>query len=156
MTETHSQKGFWRHTNKPDAKSHCSRALHSLTCLPLKSSYSLSVLCSAEIGMCHLPRGQLLARFVLPGWGMQPQDHSACPGMPTVLAQPPQNSARQPDGQEVGRRKNTSCAWRGLFRAASATPSDKEHNPGSWAAVAAALWLGSRRGRRLCQVQGAS
>lgn len=97
-----------------------------------------------------------MARFVLPEWGMQRQDRSACPDMPTVLAHPPQNSARQPDGQEVGRRSTHPAYGEDFFRAASANPGDEEHNPTRWAAVAAALWLGSRRGGRPRQAQGAS
>jgi len=43
-----------------------------------------------------------------------------------------------------------------FFRAASATPSNQEHNPTCWAAVAAMLWFGSRRGGGPRQAQGAS
>lgn len=67
---------------------------------------------------------------------MQPQDLSACPGMPTVLAHPLPDSARQPDGQEVGRRTNMSCVWRALF---PSSISKEGHNPVSWDAAAATV-----------------
>lgn len=74
---------------------------------------------------------------------MQPQDHSACLGMPSVLAHPLQNSEGQPDGRKVGRRKNMD--GEDYFTATTAAPSDEERNPTRRAAVAAVLRLGSRR-----------
>lgn len=70
---------------------------------------------------------------------------AALPGHPHHAGTSPQNSARQPDGQEVGRRRNRSCVGRGLFqshvrssqqRGCSALVSG-EHNPALWAAAAA-------------------
>lgn len=152
-TQTWNQKGFWRCPNKSDTKSHCSRALHSLIPAALKSNFSLSAeYISEEIGGYHTSWGQVLVKFVLAEWAMQPQDRSACPGVPTMLAHLPQNSVRQPDGREVGGRRNTSCVWRGLFQSSISSSQQWEAQPSmlgcccSRSVVRQQQWRGSTPG----------
>lgn len=156
-TQTQNQKGFWRCTNKPDTKSHSSRPLHSLISPPLKSSYSLSALYSADIGGYRLSWGQLLARFVLPEQGMQPQVCSAYPGhalrfgtSPTKLSKAARWTGGGQEEEHVLRMERT------FSKQHQQLPAMRSTTVARWAAVAATLCLGSRRGGVPCQAQGAS